>query len=128
MKHEDALRFAASAVDVLSVDDVETIITTYVRELARCAACDDTGEVTWAHDTEYKTASQPEQVLIGEGTVGPCPRCGGRDHDGQLRHDPEFVKWRCARGATEADCRDARSRDDDRHELCSYELVIPLVE
>src|ERR1700694_890458 len=37
-------------------------------------------------------------TFVRAGTVTACPRCGGPDTAAELRHDPEFVAWRCVAG------------------------------
>jgi hypothetical protein len=74
--------------------------------------------------TLMKNGDDPQSTFIRAGSLVACPRCGGRDEKGRLRHDPEFVGWFCAVG--QFDPCSQRNTPNAKHAECGYRIMLPL--
>jgi hypothetical protein len=135
MKREMAERLAATALDGregakhVTVEQVRIIVSEYLKQLVRCPACDDEGTISFREiDLQVKEHghTMTQNRYVEEGTIGPCPMCGGLDRDHSPRHDREWVRWLCVDGWNEVDCRQNRRNQDQAHAGCGYRIMLPL--
>jgi len=141
MKREIAERLAASCVDGVSIADAVKVINAFVSEIAKCSVCDGQGTVKVARGAHFKLAGvgagfdqPPEGSYIEAGNVISCPRCGSRHFaEEALKHDPDWVGWRCYLGFSESACRAERENEaSDKvwtqrpHAKCGYQVMLPL--
>ncbi|MGO9872681.1 MAG: hypothetical protein ACLPVY_02685 [Acidimicrobiia bacterium] len=139
MKREIAERLAASCVDGVSVADARKVINAFLSEIAKCSVCDDQGTLKVARGAHFELAGggfdqPPEGSYIEAGKLISCPRCGSRHpEEAALKHDPDWVGWRCYLGFSESDCRGERESDtSDKgwtkrpHAKCGYQVMLAL--
>jgi hypothetical protein len=135
MKRDTAERFAATAVEGVTLDQARLIIREFLTGLALCSMCGGSGEFTFerAMTFELDDLSAPgrkDERVVPAGTTAPCPRCRGR-YDRDAAGDPEFVGWRCVQGSRAIDCHNERARGDEHragHAECGYRVFLPLPE
>jgi hypothetical protein len=75
-------------------------------------------------DALRQNGSSAEHVFIDEGSLVPCPRCGGKDgpSPGQDRTN---VRWYCVLETSwERGCDPTRR--EEGHDACGWRLVLPL--
>lgn len=132
MKREIAERLAATAVEGVTVKDAQTIIETFLTELASCPVCDGSGRTTFVHGVDIAAAEQSGKQLgivnVLPGTEGSCPRCGSYKAEDNGHGDPEFVAWHCAHDKTKSDCRKMQTADQNgeraKHAACGFRVVL----
>ena len=123
MRPKDALAIAASAAGI-SPRDAESVVATFLVEIARCPACNGSGNFTFLRDVKV-TADVPglDEVPIKAGTSGPCPLCGGTKLD--LTH----AHWVCFKGDSPEACeraKEAGGATDQAHATCGLVPIPPV--
>lgn len=133
MKRDIAERFAATAVDRLSLDEARKVVEEFLLSLARCSMCGGSGEFTFGRDVRFQVvdpfrSQAKEERVIPDGTRTPCPACRGSEGN-EAPGDPEFVAWHCLSGDRDDDCHAMKRRADDlgdSHASCGWRIVLPL--
>jgi hypothetical protein len=130
MKQDIAERFAATAIEGITVEQARQIIGEFLTQIVRCPVCDGSGEIQFGRDVVLPVRgdygrSESEQYFPA-GTVGKCPRCGGGDEDGGGRFDPEYVAWHCVQGSDDREC--CRQKGHNGHADCGWRITLPLPE
>lgn len=130
MNRTDAERLASTVVDGVTVNETRAIIDEFLRQIARCPVCGDTGRFTFDQPTTveqpdpgHPSGSSPLDVVKGYTT--DCPRCGPPD-EGKGRGDPAFVRWCCASDKDGSTCRKAKTAGLDEHRDCGPRIVLPI--
>lgn len=131
MKRDIAERFAATAVDGLSLDDARNVVREFLRCLVLCPVCAGSGEFIFGRDVELRlddvyARDQLHRILAG--TAGPCPMCRGREEN-EAVGDPEYVAWHCVQGNGDDRCASDRTQEEDRrqqHQSCGWRVMLPL--
>lgn len=134
MNQDIAERFAATAVDGITVAQARTIIREFLSQIARCPVCNDTGRITFGRDMEVKLMDNPRHAnataqWLQAGSETDCPRCGPPTDDGRGKGDPLYVAWHCSRGEDDQRCHRDRLDESGRrqpHSKCSYRVMLPL--
>lgn len=150
MDIELAKQLAAAKVACVSEADAGLIIEEFLRRVAVCSVCGDTGRFAFSRDVEKVPVMNPDAPLneplsrtVKAGTKTSCPRCGP---SGEGRGDPAFVKWRCDEGKDMEVCQRKKEEEEEAreleeaeyepqpgddpgplHEKCGYHLELPLV-
>jgi hypothetical protein len=125
VNEEIAVRFAATVFDDVTPDKAAAIVREFLEQLSRCGVCDNTGMFTFLRDVQvYPTNDRGEQkpMVVPGGTVGPCPRCGFFENNGDGR-DPAWVKWFCEFDDRER-CGPTTGKKGE-HEECGWRIVLP---
>jgi len=127
MKSDVAANLAGAEADV-SAEQARTVIRTFLKFVARCSMCEDSGEIDWRLPTHVTAPNMDYNVPAGAHSM--CPLCGGFDAETKPRGDPAWVSWWCAQKRFEQDCRAARQSQDrqisEDHSDCGYRVMLPL--
>jgi len=115
MQQEIAYRFAATAVEGVSLAQAKEIIDTYTLSLATCQTCNNTGEVEYIQTGVAKTE---------------CEVCGTRKSEAP-RGDGRYSEWKCLLRNGIDHCRavaDGRVEPDDGadHAACGPVVRLPV--
>lgn len=129
MERDIAERLASTAVEKLSPEQTGAIISEFLAYLVLCPACNDTGTVEFGYDANVALKNGGlESKFVPAGSVIACPRCGGPDEKGNLRHDPKFVAWHCVSDVMYGPCCHPRDAPEAKHAACGYRVMLPLPE
>lgn len=103
------------------MDQTRLIIRKFLETIAWCEVCENTGTLTFAKSVQVPTTAEPEgsehpvMRYVRKDAAIICPNCDGHG-------DPRYMRWICAVGQPEHDCRENNRRLT--HEDCGYRLVL----
>lgn len=132
VKRDVAERFAATAVKGVSLDDVRLILAEHLTQLATWSMCGGEGRFTCGRRTELallnESGDRHERWFIEQGTLGPCPKCGGPVTANGGGADPDYVAWHYTEGPADASCHNCQHGDANAkkaHAKCGYRVMLP---
>ena len=124
VKRDAAERIAATHGRDVSHEDAQNVINMFLRKLAECPACEDSGLVSYHRGARIagEGADGGPGFVTVDADAAPqtCPLCGGG------HGDSEWVWWHCRRLPHESCAPDAPASESRGHEHCGWHLVIPL--